>query len=301
MNAPAQSPWKPPQAPLVAAGDPDAPLYAGFWRRWAAAVVDAILLYVVAVPVFLVVGAGLLGNLVGLLVAWIYHAGMQSSPKQATFGKMAFGIKVTRLDGERASFLRATARYFSTLVSTVLAMIGYLMAAFTQKKQALHDLIAGTLVVRADATPEAVVNGGGTMKITGGVVACSLLLALVPVAGILAAIAIPAYSDYTVRAKMTESVQLAGAARTAVQAFYDAHGRIPTANEAGLGEETRFSRAPSLVSDGRKVRIQVQSRLPEAQGGSVVLESPIASPMTWTCGTDRIPHRYLPASCRIQL
>ncbi len=80
-------------------------------------------------------------------VGWLYFALMESSSKQATLGKAAVGIIVTDENYNRISFLRATARYFSKIISSFLLMLGYIMAAFTKKKQALHDFIAGTFVI----------------------------------------------------------------------------------------------------------------------------------------------------------
>lgn len=79
---------------------------------------------------------------------WIYEAVMESSSKQATLGKMALGLKVTDEQGRRISFVRATGRYFSKIISGMILCIGYIMAGFTARKQALHDMIAGTLVTR---------------------------------------------------------------------------------------------------------------------------------------------------------
>jgi uncharacterized RDD family membrane protein YckC len=73
---------------------------------------------------------------------------MESSTYQATIGKQILQISVTRLDGERLSFARASARYFAKLLSTATFFIGYLMAGFTEKKQALHDKIVQTVVVQ---------------------------------------------------------------------------------------------------------------------------------------------------------
>jgi uncharacterized RDD family membrane protein YckC len=82
------------------------------------------------------------------VVSWIYEAGMESSSKQATLGKMALGLKVTDERGQRISFARATGRHFSKIISGMILLIGYIMAGFTARKQALHDVIAGTLVIR---------------------------------------------------------------------------------------------------------------------------------------------------------
>jgi uncharacterized RDD family membrane protein YckC len=89
-------------------------------------------------------GAGFVVSLCG---PWLYEAFMLSSEWQATVGKRAMSIVVTGLDGGRISFARATARHFSKYISAFILFIGFIMVAFTAKKQALHDMIAETLVV----------------------------------------------------------------------------------------------------------------------------------------------------------
>jgi uncharacterized RDD family membrane protein YckC len=84
-----------------------------------------------------------------MVVGLVYCGGMVSSLNQATLGKMAMGIKVTNLDGGRIGFGRAVAREVARLLSFITFMIGYLMAAFTERKQALHDKVVGTVVVRS--------------------------------------------------------------------------------------------------------------------------------------------------------
>ena len=149
--------------------------YAGFWMRFLAYIIDAIVLgivsFIILIPFLGIVGltaatsAGDLENGGGGMIAamigtyfltivmmtaasWLYYALMESSAKQATLGKLALSIKVTDMAGNRISFGRATGRYFGKLVSGLILMIGYIMAGFTQQKQALHDIMAGTLVVR---------------------------------------------------------------------------------------------------------------------------------------------------------
>ena len=83
------------------------------------------------------------------VAGWLYFALMESSARGATLGKMALGLRVTDLNGNRIGFGRATGRYFGKIVSTAIFGIGFIMAAFTQQKQALHDIMAGCLVVRS--------------------------------------------------------------------------------------------------------------------------------------------------------
>ncbi len=128
--------------------------YAGFWRRFAAVVVDSI---VIGVPMGLVLGFvldlepgtdELLAELLIVIVAQVYFAAFESSPRQATIGKMALGIYVTNERGERISFLRALGRNLGKNLSSLILNIGFIMAAFTARKQALHDMIAKTLVLK---------------------------------------------------------------------------------------------------------------------------------------------------------
>lgn len=142
--------------------------YAGFWIRVAAAIVDGVVVFLIAGVIGFIVGivvggaiAGgggnignaqatlrLVGNVIGLVVGWLYSALQESSEKQATVGKKMLGLVVTDLDGGRISFGRASGRHFAKILSGCLLAIGYMMAGFTEKKQALHDMMAGTLVVR---------------------------------------------------------------------------------------------------------------------------------------------------------
>jgi uncharacterized RDD family membrane protein YckC len=119
--------------------------YASVWVRLVALVIDAI---IVAVASGLVT-AGTFG--VGVVVTfvgpWLYEAFMLSSEWQATVGKRAMNIVVTGMDGKRISFARATGRHFAKYLSAFILGIGFIMAFFTAKKQALHDLIADTLVI----------------------------------------------------------------------------------------------------------------------------------------------------------
>ena len=120
--------------------------YAGFWRRFVAWLIDVILLAVVGTIINILFNESAAG-IISTLVGWGYFAGMESSARQATLGKSAMNIYVTGLDGQRISFLRATGRYFAKILSAIILLIGYIMAAFTARKQALHDILASTLVL----------------------------------------------------------------------------------------------------------------------------------------------------------
>ncbi len=129
------------------------PEYAGFWLRVAAYILDGI---IVSIPVYLIYGTvggsflepNLVARLVGVVIAVAYFVYFESSERQATFGKQAVGIYVTDMNGERITVGQALGRYFGKIISALILLIGFIMAGFTEKKQALHDIMAGTLVLR---------------------------------------------------------------------------------------------------------------------------------------------------------
>ena len=88
------------------------------------------------------------GLVVAVIVTWLYFALLESSDWQATFGKRALGMLVTHVNGDRISFWRASLRHFSKALSGAVFGTGFIMLVWTPQKQALHDGIAKTLVVR---------------------------------------------------------------------------------------------------------------------------------------------------------
>jgi len=128
--------------------------FAGFWIRAGAVFIDGLIGFMVSVV--LIVFMGLLGisvnessglfNLFSIIYGWLYKALLESSPSQATFGKQAMGLIVTTENGERISFAQATGRHFGGILSALTLFIGFAMAGWTQRKQTLHDIMAGTLV-----------------------------------------------------------------------------------------------------------------------------------------------------------
>jgi len=171
-------------SPIAGTAHVSAPLqYAGFWVRFVAFFIDGLILGIpfwIIVAAFIAMFGGLgvmlhrfpqnsaptdprefmallapffmalfLGWLVFMILEWLYFAGMESSARQATLGKSVMSLRVTNYEGQRISFGHATGRYFSKLVSRLVPFgIGYIMAGFTEKKQALHDFIAATLVLK---------------------------------------------------------------------------------------------------------------------------------------------------------
>jgi uncharacterized RDD family membrane protein YckC len=153
--------------------------YASFGSRLVAVIIDVIIIgvlqSVVIVPILGLIGISFIPALqnadnidedqaIGMVAAFmaamgslwllssaisfLYFSLMESSKFQGTLGKMALNIKVTDMNGDRISFGKAALRAVGRYVSGLIMCIGYLLAAFTEKKQALHDMIASTLVVK---------------------------------------------------------------------------------------------------------------------------------------------------------
>lgn len=153
--------------------------YAGFWLRFVAVIIDGIILgavqFVAIMPVLGIMGIGIADNMenfdssdqaeamsmmgsmmamagvaqiVFLVIQTLYYSLMESSNYQASVGKMVLGLKVTDIAGNKLDFTKALVRNLCKIISSMILLIGYLMAAFTEKKQALHDMIANTLVVK---------------------------------------------------------------------------------------------------------------------------------------------------------
>jgi uncharacterized RDD family membrane protein YckC len=154
-------------------------LYAGFWLRFVAYVIDSIIVYVIQSFIFIPV-LGLLGitfasdfenmenmsdteamGMLGAMMAFsggafllitiisiMYWSLMESSKYQATVGKLALGLKVTDMEGKNLDLTKSLIRNACKIISQMILFVGFIMAGFTEKKQGLHDMIAGTLVVK---------------------------------------------------------------------------------------------------------------------------------------------------------
>ena len=109
-------------------------------------ILSLIMLSSITLTLSLFLGIPLLSS--RLIIEWLYFALMESSQSQATIGKMALSIKVTNLEGNKISFGQATGRYLGKYISYLILMFGFFMAGWTEKKQALHDIMANTLVVK---------------------------------------------------------------------------------------------------------------------------------------------------------
>lgn len=320
-----RSAYAPPSAELAEPESHAAAFYgyAGFWKRFAAHVLDVVILMFLVLPLAIVLGLALgaagtadsgteaIGNLFGIVAVLFYYALQESSRHQATLGKRALGIIVTDLDGRPIGFGRACGRHVASVLNYLTLYIGWIMAGLTERKQGLHDMLAGTLVVnKTEAGPIP----------AWAVVVLVIVFGSVPMLGILAAIAIPAYADFTQRARVSEALMDAAPAKIAVAEWYQTHEALPESLEAAglerapLGKHVRQLEfrdglivvtlaMPKSALDGQTVALEPYwmaesqyvawrcGRAPAPAGGSDIAPGDSAAETS-------IEEQYAPSACR---
>lgn len=319
--------WKPPAAnPAAAATGADA-AYVGFWARVGARFIDGIVVgggVLVLMVVAALAGGGLgqafdasgqpTGNgamllMLGYLVGpWLYFALMESSSWQATLGKRAIGAQVTDLNGQRISFAHATGRYFATALCYITLYIGFVMAAFTARKQALHDMATNTVVTYTDGVP----------RKTGCVVMAAVAVFMVVIIGILAAVAIPAYQDYVKKAEAARAELEAGAQAdevavpaggqlaqfvehadllaSAVEERYAADGVLPDSLEAAQVtlEYTENTPRATIGAGGVITQFSADASLQLTMTPQVMDDGSVG----WTCAGEGLASEEFPGRCQ---
>jgi uncharacterized RDD family membrane protein YckC len=135
---------------------------ATLWSRIGGAIVDLIIVFSIAAALMFVWGvvSGLnqemvtdevwkgRGFLLGLMVDCLITVVTMSGAKQSTFGQRAVGIRTVRIDGQKITYGTAFVRYFVSIISSVMLKLGFAIAIFTKNRRTLHDLAAGTIVVK---------------------------------------------------------------------------------------------------------------------------------------------------------
>jgi uncharacterized RDD family membrane protein YckC/type II secretory pathway pseudopilin PulG len=274
---------------------------AGFWVRFAAAILDNIVLGVAAFALGYVLGLALRGvadpdvvesvsGLAGMLIGWLYFASLESGERGATPGKRALGLQVrSAANGGPIGFGRATGRYFARFVSLILLYIGYLMQPFTARKQALHDMLAGTVVLQR--TPAST-----------WLVALAIVIALLVPIGIIAAVGVPSYQSYVLRAKVAQALVEAEPAQAAVARYVVQHQRAPrTLEEAGYRQPRTVGSALRRVTlEPANGILTLELAVPELEGKTLQLVPAItaSTELTWQCRPGTVPAAVLPVGCR---
>lgn len=300
-------------------------VYANFGQRAAAAIIDylAVILGGFVLSGFVLMSAGPnLSLLTMLLFVVAYYVVFESSPLQATPGKLAVSIKVTSTDGERIGVGRALGRFFSKILSSLILYIGYLLPLFTAYRQALHDKMAGTFVVRKKFDPAQIAEAGPAPSTSGGAIVAVIVILFFGglfVLGILAAIAIPAYQDYTIRSQVASGLMEAAPYKDAVAQVYASGTPL---NQIGTSSLQRPSEGHSpyvqsiTVVEGA-IRITFGGRAQAQIAQRTLVLAPAVDAernVVWVCGAHAPPDgatlashagaetsitaKFLPALCR---
>ncbi len=127
------------------------------------------------------------------------------------------------------------------------------------------------------------------------------LMIVIAIVGILAAIALPAYQDYTIRARVSEAVASAGACKTQVTEYYDTKGNMPTGAQAGCTDaDSTYALAPVIAAGVITMTTSADTALGAAASKTFTLSPNVASTNItgWTCAVGTIAAKYVPASCR---
>lgn len=286
---------------------------ASHWKRIGAAVIDTIIVYVMVMVAAMILGAmGVFGDedegvatLVFFVMIVAYFALMPLTEKKATFGKMAVGLMVVSMKGERITAGQGIGRYL------LLALLGMLFIPqisilVNRLRRGVHDLAAGTMVIDAKTYDAKAFSEAGPSSIPGGapngvVIMCIVLACAVPLIGILAAISIPAYQDYVVRARVTAAISEAAPVRQSIAAFFrDNPGeKLNNYGQIGLDGTVTLSDGTALdVSEDGAVLFAFGAEPLEGQTMQMWLESS-GGVSNWRCAFEQEKLRkYLPSSCR---
>jgi len=285
-------------------------VYAGFWRRAAATLIDGVLLLAILLLASHAIGRpGLLlrddlsPSLAAGLVGLLYAAGFESSRWQATPGKRLIGIKVTDLAGGRIDFRRALLRHVAQLLSTLCLMLGYVMAAFTRRRQCLHDLIAGTLVVRAARSPVEIAQAPPARAwsrwmiaaLVAPIVATWILLWVLHVVPELPR-AVLDQGGYHARTEVTAALYYASDAMDTAEEMYGESKDFATVNVRSVelsAEASRTIAQLAIVAGSVHITFGGQSD-PVLQGRTATLTPAVDEDgaVVWVCGYADVPDGY---------
>jgi uncharacterized RDD family membrane protein YckC/Tfp pilus assembly major pilin PilA len=303
--------------------------YAGFWRRAGAWVIDY---FILAIALQILTRAALGGpahvdpnrtfNMTVFIGFVLYYTLFESSGMQATPGKRALSIKVTDLQGEKINFGQALGRLFGHIVSFLILGVGFAMAVFTERRQTLHDKMAGTLVVKREESPEDIAQAdiAPPAPLWQSIAAVVGIVLFNPFGiGVLAAIAIPAYQSYTIRAQIAQGLAVAEPYKAAVEAAFANGTPLNFINTAKVGvslpDTAKYVDAVRV--DQGTVQIQFGRAAHRRIAGARLMLMPgvRGTTVTWFCGRatpasslivpfqgyerfTNIPDNILPMACR---
>ncbi len=285
-------------------------LAAGLGSRWLASFIDGLLLGVCLMVagffwgIASVFAGGHAGNflLFALLAQLAYFTLMQGGQGMATLGKRAMGMVVVGRDGQRIGYALAALRYVLLLITSYLFPL-LLVVFFTRRRQGLHDLMLGTVVLDRDSYDPAHFDyeqiqksprGGGALLVLG-----IAAVVFVFFGGILAAIAIPAYQDYTMRAKIQGAITRSDPIKVAVTQHYSSSNEPVQYADIGMSGPLALPGDQGLITVNASGVITIMLGMKPLIGQSIRLTPTLSTDgIRWNCASDDVRKAYLPLSCR---
>jgi len=289
--------------------EPEKLIYAGFWLRFFAAFLD--LLVLSAGIILLLISIGLVIAINGrdhiihdsqlvsifywaiILLAVSYYVLMLSGIHGATYGKRWMNIKVLDARGDRLTAARALGRLLARLFSYLLLMSGFLIQPFTPRKQALHDLIAGTIVVRSNESK----------KIS---VMASLLVVffavMLPALAIFATVGVPVFRQHILKVQISHGMQTGKKATQAVAQFYHNNGRVPAAmgDAAAISISSHVANIEINPQNGELILTFSETVRKAIRHKHLIFTPKVEADLniSWKCHSNDIEARFLPDTCK---
>lgn len=285
-------------------------LAAGLGSRWLASFIDGLLLGVCLMVagffwgIASVFAGGHAGNflLFALLAQLAYFTLMQGGQGMATLGKRAMGMIVVGRDGQRIGYALAALRYVLLLITSYLFPL-LLVVFFTRRRQGLHDLMLGTVVLDRDSYDPAHFDyekirksprGGGALLVLGIAAVVFIFFG-----GILAAIAIPAYQDYTMRAKIQGAITRSDPIKAAVTQHYSSSNEPLQYADIGMSGPLALPGDQGLITVNSSGVITIMLGMKPLIGQSIRLTPTLSTDgIRWNCASDDVRKAYLPLFCR---
>lgn len=246
----------PTPLPTVYSGHDTEIIYAGFWKRMAALFLDGIVLAIFSIPIYIYAKLAAIGDdkefatfmhfLLMVVLSATYFTVMESSEKSATYGKRWIGLKVLDTNGQRLSTGNAFTRWALHILSYITLYVGFLIQPFTARKQALHDIIANTIVVEG-------IENKPSPSFVNSMIAVSAFFVTLTFIGVIAAVAIPAYQKNQPDAKELTNEEVLGTSPPSgklpdiseFDGFENEKPKTYTDEEVGIAESTNTPSAPN--------------------------------------------------------
>lgn len=285
-------------------------IYAGFWVRLLAVFLDLLVLAAIAISILVSIAGIIAVNgrdylfhdslamslFYGAItcMATAYFILMESGVQGATFGKRWLNIKVLDINGGRLSVPRALARLLARLLSYLTLMTGFLIQPVTRRKQALHDMLAGTVVVRAN----------DSKKISFMASMLVLLFAfMTPALALFATAGLPAYQQHILKVQLNKGMQAGNKTSLAVARFYLNNGRLPSA-VSDIDNNDRPSHhiaGIDINQQNGELTVTFSDKVRKAISNKHLLFTPTREAdqsISWKCHSNDIETRVLPALCK---